>query len=147
MGPEGNYNTSGLFVFDVDAMFTGSIQKYKLLSTVGGQCNLIDNSKFANSFSIIQSFDNIIMIPFPHLNLMNCVGMGHKSEYMIWRSKNGFFTALDKRGILTTWALLNGKMLYNEEQEEDAKMSNIKKYEVYKTDSNDITYMRDFYNL
>ena len=35
-GPEGNYNTSGLFVFDVDAMFTGSVQKYKLLSTVGG---------------------------------------------------------------------------------------------------------------
>ena len=38
-------------------------------------------------------------------------------------------------------------MLYNEEQEEDAKVNNIKKYEVYKTDSKDITYMRDFYNL
>lgn len=35
-GPEGNLNTSGLFIFDVDAMFTGQIQKYKLLSTVGG---------------------------------------------------------------------------------------------------------------
>lgn len=60
------------------------------------------------------------MIPFPHLNVINCVGMGQKSEYLIWREKNGFFTALDRKSNLLTWSLASGKLLYSEEQKEDA---------------------------
>ena len=41
--------------------------------------------------------------------------MGHKSEYLIWREKNGFFTALDGQGDLLTWSLVTGKLLYREE--------------------------------
>ena len=114
---------------------------------MGGQANIIDDSKFGDRFTFIQSFDNIVMIPFPHLNILNCIGMGHSTEYLIWREKNGFFTALDKRGSLHTWSLLNGKKLYSEVQEEDASRNYVRHYEVYKTDDNDITYTRDFYNL
>ena len=77
---------------------------------------MIDNSKFGNRLSFLQSYDSIVMIPFPHFNLMDCVGMGHKSEYMIWREKNGFFTALDRRSNLLTWSMITGKMLYREKQ-------------------------------
>ena len=42
------------------------------------------------------------------------VGMGAKNEYLVWRQKNGFFTALDKQGELLTWSLLSGKLLYAE---------------------------------
>ena len=73
--------------------------------------------------------------------------MGHTTEYLVWREKNGFFTALDKRGSLQTWSLLTGKKLYSEEQKEDASYDHVCKYEVYKTDEKDITYTRDFYNL
>ena len=78
---------------------------------MGGQCSIIDNSKFGDRVSLIQSYDNIIMIPFPHLNLLNCVGMGHKSEYLIWREKNGFFTALNQEGVMTTWSVASGRMI------------------------------------
>ena len=107
-------SASGFYVYNTDKLFEGRIMKYKLMSTVGGQCSLIDNSKFADRISLIQSYDNIIMIPFPHLNILNCIGMGHKSEYLIWREKNGFFTALDKHSNLLTWSMITGKMLYRE---------------------------------
>ena len=107
-------SASGFYVYNTDQLFEGRIMKYKLMSTVGGQCSLIDNSKFADRISLIQSYDNIIMIPFPHLNILNCIGMGHKSEYLIWREKNGFFTALDKHSNLLTWSMITGKMLYRE---------------------------------
>ena len=105
---------SGFYVYNTDQLLQGRVQKYKLASTVGGQCSMLDSSKFGDRVSLIQSYDHIIMIPFPHLNLLNCVGMGHKSEYLIWREKNGFFTALDKRSNLLTWSMITGKMLYRE---------------------------------
>ena len=46
--------------------------------------------------------------------MINMVGMGQRHEYLIWRHKNGFFTALDKQGELYTWSLLTGKLLYVE---------------------------------
>ena len=81
---------------------------------MGGVCNFIDNSKFSDRFSFIENYHSIAVVPFPHLNLINCVGMGQKHEYLIWREKNGFFTALDKRSNLLTWSLITGKLLYTE---------------------------------
>ena len=88
-----------------------------------------------------------MVLPLPHLNLINCVGMDHKNEYMIWRERNGFFTALDKRSNLLTWSLVSGKMLYVEQQTRSASESHMENYEVYLADEDDITYTRDFYNL
>ena len=119
-------------------MFNGNIEKYKLGSAIGGQSSLMNKSKFSNRFSFLQSYDNIIVIPFPHLNLINFIGMGQKNEYLMWRAKNGFFTALDKRNQLLTWSMLSGKMLYMEDSSQ--KESDLDKYEVYQADVADITY-------
>ena len=89
-------------------------------STIGGQCSLVSKNKFGNRFSFLQSYNNIVVIPFPHLNLVECVGMGLKNEYLIWREQNGFFSALDRRSNLLTWSLVSGKMLYSEIQKKDA---------------------------
>ena len=105
---------SGLYVYNQVELFKGKIEKYKLVSTVGGQCNLIQKSRFGNRFSFIQSYNNIVIIPYPHLNVVRAVGMGQKHAYLIWRERNGFFTALDMKGTLLTWSLLTGKMLYTE---------------------------------
>ena len=85
------------------------------------------------------------MIPFAHLNEINCVGMGNKHEYVIWREKNGFFTALDRNANLVTWSLISGKMLYSEKPDEMTKEM-IQEYEVFRSDPDDITYTRNFYN-
>ena len=73
--------------------------------------------------------------------------MDQKHEYLIWREKNGFFSALDKRGNLLTWSLLTGKLVYSETQMRDGCEESLKKYEVYRADEQDITYTRNFYNF
>ena len=87
--------TSGFYVYDLVALLEGKIERYRLAASIGGQCNLLSKSKFGNRFSFLSSYDKITVIPFPHVNLIECVGMDQKSEYLIWREKNGFFTALD----------------------------------------------------
>ena len=132
------FSESGFYVYDLQQMLDGTLRRYRLGSAIGGQCSLINKSKFSNRFSFLQSYDNIVVIPFPHLNLINFIGMGQKNEYLVWRAKNGFFTALDRRSQLYTWSMLSGKMLYNEETPGDLR--HLEKYEVYKADDNDITY-------
>lgn len=60
--------------------------------------------------------------------------MGAKHEYASWRQKDGFFTALNRRGNLLTWSLLNGKLMYNEKQTGDTDRAALKEYEVYSSD-------------
>ena len=115
----------------------------------------MDNSMFSDRFSFLKNYDAIVVMPFPHLNTINCVGMGQKHNYLMWREKNGFFTALDKTGSLQTWSLLTGKQLYEENLNEGlgqdgkpkqgSKLST-KTYEVYRGDEKDITYTRNSYN-
>lgn len=41
--------------------------------------------------------------------------MGQKYDYLAWREKKGFFTALDKQGDILTWSLLTGKLMFVEQ--------------------------------
>jgi len=66
---------------------------------------------------------------------------------MIWREKNGFFTALNRRGDLLTWSLATGKMLYQEKPSPEANKRHLTPYEVYRASDDDITYTQNFYNL
>jgi hypothetical protein len=38
--------------------------------------------------------------------------MESKKEYRIWRTYDGKFTALNRKGKLTTWSLATGKVMY-----------------------------------
>ena len=65
------------------------------------------------------------ILPFPHRNTISFLGMGCRQEYLIWREKDGFFTALSQEGILTTWVVASGRMLYR------TKIENPKEFEKY----------------
>lgn len=49
------------------------------------------------------------MVPVPHRNTINFLGMQPKSNYIIWRESNGMFTALDFNGVIRTWIVSTGK--------------------------------------
>ena len=38
--------------------------------------------------------------------------MQAKDNYLIWREKNGFFSAVDLQNYLTTWSVYTGRLLY-----------------------------------
>ena len=91
------------------------MQRYKLDSAIAGINNTVFASKFNDRLSYVQTFDYLSMIPKPHTNQIDCVGMSSKLDYLIWREKNGFFTALDKKlNQLMTWSMVTGELLYNE---------------------------------
>jgi len=60
----------------------------------------------------IENFSAIQFLPLIHRNTISFVGMLKKKNYLIWREKNGFFTALDVAGTLRTWSILTGKHLF-----------------------------------
>jgi len=73
---------------------------YKLKNAVVGVNRHIDfcNSSFRIAF--LKDFDTIEMVPVPHRNTINFLGMQSKSNYLIWRECNGILNALDKTGTL-----------------------------------------------
>ena len=70
------FTPSGFYVYDLGHLLEGKIERYKLAASIGGQCNLLTKDKFGNRFSFLCSYDTISVIPFPHCNLTQCVGMG-----------------------------------------------------------------------
>lgn len=150
------YNTAGFYVYDISQLCAGKVERYKLASAIGGQSNFVASSSFSNRFSFISNFNHLTVIPIPHLNLVGCVGMSSKTDYLIWREINGFFTALDKSSNLYTWSTTSGKLLYNERQkpEDEGHATKLKDYEIFiatagskhEKHKDDITYTHDFYN-
>mmetsp|Transcript_5950 Transcript_5950/g.7210 ORF Transcript_5950/g.7210 Transcript_5950/m.7210 type:complete len:115 (-) Transcript_5950:359-703(-) len=73
--------------------------------------------------------------------------MRNKHEYLIWREKKGFFTALNRKGELVTWSILTGKRLYTVLLRGEIWRITMQNYSLYRADAEDITYTRNFYNL
>lgn len=94
------FTSSGLYVYDLFRLIEGIIEKYKLSATIGGKSSLVNKSNFGNRFSFLINYNEMAVVPFPHVNQIECIGMGQKARYLIWREKNGFFTALDKESEL-----------------------------------------------
>jgi hypothetical protein len=57
----------------------------------------------------LKNFNTIEMVPVPHRNTINFLGMKAKEKYLIWRETNGAFTALDIDGHLHAWSIDTGK--------------------------------------
>lgn len=74
------------------------------------------------------SYSTISLVPFYHRNTFSFIGMGPKQDYLIWRETPMFFIALHRSGMLQTWSVCNGKLLFNEY---DSKFGKFKNYFVY----------------
>lgn len=65
-------------------------------------------------------------------------------NYLIWREKNDFFSALSTFGILYTWSLATGDLVYKKDVKKAFKI-NVTDFEVYQGNSKDYNYCKDFY--
>lgn len=79
------YNTSGFYVYDLNSLIIGKVEKYKLASAIGGQSSFVEWSSNTNRLAFISNFNHLTVIPIPHMNLMSLIGMGCKTDYLIWR--------------------------------------------------------------
>ena len=81
---------AGYYVFSVQALLRGKVDKYKVSSSAAGNCNLIEFYLYNERLAYIENYNKVIVIPIPHLNIVNCIGMENKHEHLIWREKKGF---------------------------------------------------------
>lgn len=109
--------------------------------------------------AFFSNLTNIRMLSFPHRNTIRFMGMKPKKEYLAWRAKNGFFTALDKKGVLFTWSKVTGDILYSENLtlildtdsseliELKAEITRIcRDFEVFKGDEDDVSWCSGYHN-
>ena len=66
---------TGFYVYDIERLLNGKVEKYKIASAIGGVCYHIDKSTFAHRFSFIKNYSSLTVIPFPHINSLKCAGM------------------------------------------------------------------------
>jgi len=85
------------------------------------------------------------MLPFPHRNTINFLGMDDSNDYLIWREKDGFLSALNKDGALRIWSIGSGKFIGSYKVEKIKGNNNLNNfltvdklknnYEIYKASS------------
>jgi hypothetical protein len=74
--PNHKYRAAGFYVYDMSQMMEGKLESYRLYPSIVGVNTLLDNSRFSDRFSFLSDFNHILVIPFPHMNLLNFIGMG-----------------------------------------------------------------------
>ena len=83
--PNHKLKKAGFYVYDASQLAEGKVESYRLYDSIVGVNTLIDNSRFSDRFSFLADFNNVLVIPFPHMNIMNFIGMSQKQDYLVWR--------------------------------------------------------------
>ena len=114
------------------------IELYQLSKAITGVNTHFDYSNSLERISFVENFSRIQMENLSHRNTINFLGMQPKKHYLIWREKNGFFTALQNTGELHTWSMLTGSHLF---ESPDPKLAeNLKGFSVYRSSDKDNSY-------
>jgi hypothetical protein len=86
----------GLYAYDLQRLANSdTLVTYKLKEAIVGVNRHIDFCNSSYRIAFLKDFDSIEMIPVPHRNTINFLGMLPKNNYFIWREVNGVFTALN----------------------------------------------------
>ena len=135
---------SGLYVYDLPRLVKdGVVELYKLQGASVGVNTNLDLSSYNQKLSFLKSYSAVSIFPVIHRNTMSFLGMGSKTEYLIWRESNGFFTALSRKGFLTTWSIATGHILYSIPVD-DNLVEICKTHVVYQANKNDYSHLMGF---
>ena len=104
-----------------------------------GANNLLVSSAQKESISFLSDFRTVTILSFPHSDSVKFNGMREKSRYLIWRQKNGFFTALNIDSRLLTWSMASGHLLFATDTKQTYGVD-VTDYEVYRSSKQDTSY-------
>ena len=66
----------GFYIFNVYDFFNFKIERNCVTPATGGMCNLVVWNKLNMRLAYMETFNKIVVIPLPHLNLVNFVRGG-----------------------------------------------------------------------
>jgi hypothetical protein len=76
----------------------------------------------------MSSYESIKIVPVLHRNVIGFIGMKPREEYIIFKKVRDRLIALDKKGRITIWSVLTGKVL---EDRNASKSFDIGDFEIY----------------
>ena len=76
----------------------------------------------------MSSYESIKIVPVLHRCVIGFIGMKPREEYLTCKRVKDRLMALDRKGRITTWSVLTGKVL---EQKSAAKGFELGDYEVF----------------
>ena len=88
--------TQGLYAYDLQRLTNGQeLVNYKLKDAIVGVNRHLDFCNSSYRIGFLKDFNSIEVVPVPHRNTINLLGIQPKNKYVIWREVDGVFTALD----------------------------------------------------
>jgi hypothetical protein len=115
---------------------------YKLKDAIVGVNRHIDFCNSSYRIAFLKDFNDIEMVPVPHRNTINFIGMKPKKQYLIWREVNGDFTALEKGTMLIkAWSIATGKLT---KANVTVGSANVDGFNLYQSQPWDNTYKKDW---
>ena len=126
-----DFNISrGVYVLDMNKMAKGvKVNHYRLFELTKEPFNFNFDS-VSNMISLHQK-DCLKSFYRPHVlsrNLISFEKIRAKNDYLIWREKNHFFTAVDVHNKLFTWSMFTGELLYEKQLSSDALIEDAMEY-------------------
>ena len=89
------------------------------------------------------SYESIKIVPVLHRSVLGFIGMKPREDYLVFKKSRDRLMALDRKGRVTTWSVLTGKVL---EHKSTSKSLEINDYEIFCNGSEDITYKSQWYS-
>ena len=140
------FEPPGCYILDVNNIFRGTFsESYKLQSALVGTNIDLSFSNFAQKMVFMKTMQRAMVLPYVHRNTVNLNGVSQKSDYLIWREKGGFFTAMNKEGVVQTWSLATGNKLYNVTLPSFSHI--FRDFNIYCANSDDKSYHSSYFNF
>lgn len=117
---------------------------FHLSRAIVGANELFDCSLEQNRILFFQNLTRIRLMSMPHRSSVKFMGMRKKHHYLIWRDKNGFFSALDANGQFSTWSMVTGDVIFQQNMTDVTKK--VKNYEIFRDNENDETWVAGYQN-
>jgi hypothetical protein len=110
---------------------------------------LLDYYKDDQRLAYISSYDCIRIVPLLHRSTLGFIGMRPRKEYLSFRKFKDKFMALDKKGNITTWNVLTGKIDPRSNAlsglENKSQLEPFGEYEIFRNNKEDNTYRSEWY--
>lgn len=103
---------SGLMLYDINNILKKDNDvSYRLSNVQTGFSGLLDFNQDYSRFSLLKSFDTLVIIPALHRNTIAFIGMSRRDQYLATKQIKDKFIALDKNNYIFCWSIVTGKLL------------------------------------
>jgi hypothetical protein len=90
----------------------------------------------------MSNYESIKIVPVLHRNVIGFIGMKPREDYIVFKRVRDRLAALDRKGRITVWSVLTGKVLEHRSTNKNFDMAD---FEIYQNGPDDITYRSGWY--